>query len=260
MFHIHSIPARLAGSVICLAALILFIAPITVGIKNIGNIFGIAISFFFFIFFTFNESVSKFTAGLWQNKAGKVSVIAVVTFLAVGFALASVISVFMIKSAYFNKNDISRPAIVLGCKVNGTKPSAMLQRRLKAAVEYLNEFPDAKIIVSGGQGDNEDISEAECMKKYLTDKGYDPDRIIKEDKSENTYQNIEFSKRYLEANNLGNDVAIITDSFHQMRASIIAGKLDLEVSGVSSTTPFYVIPTYWVREWFGIVSCIKYLF
>ncbi len=259
MFHIDSFSVRFSGAAISLTALILFILPIMAGIKNIGNIFGIFITFMFFIYFAFNGFSSKLLAGLWHHKAGKVSVIVLLTFLAVGFALAAVISAFMIKSAYFNKNDISKPAIVLGCKVNGTDPSAMLSRRLDAAAEYMTEFPDAVIIVSGGQGDNEDISEAECMKIFLTDRGFDPNRIIKEDKSENTYENIQFSKKYLDEKNLGDDVTIITDSFHQLRASIIADDLGLETSAVSSKTPLYVLPTYWVREWFGIVSCIKYL-
>lgn len=259
MFHIDSFSVRFSGAAISLAAMILFILPMAVGIKNIGNIFGLFITLMFFIYFAFNNFSSKFLTGLWHHKAGKVSVIALISFLAVGFALAAVISAFMIKHAYFNKNDISKPAIVLGCKVNGTNASAMLSRRLDTAAEYMTEFPDAVIIVSGGQGDTEDISEAECMKNYLTGKGFDPDRIIKEDKSENTYENIQFSKKYLDDNNLGDDVTIITDSFHQLRASIIADDLKLKTTAISSRTPSYLLPTYWVREWFGVISCVKYL-
>ncbi len=259
MFQINCFSVRFAGAAISLTALILFFTPISVGIKNIGNIFGIIITLMFFIYFAFNKLSSKFFASIWQYKAGKISIISLISFLAIGFVLAAVISAFMIKSAYFNKPDTAKPAILLGCKVNGEDPSLMLSRRLAAATDYLNEFPDTMIIVSGGQGESEDISEAECMEKYLINNGIDADRIIKEDKSENTYENIVFSKKYLDENNLGNDVVIITDSFHQLRASVIAHDQELEVSGVSSGTPIYLLPTYWVREWFGIISCIKYL-
>ena len=132
----------------------------------------------------------------------------------------------------------------------------MLGRRLDAAYDYLTENEDAVIIVSGGQGTGEDISEAECMKKELVRRGISPERILKEDQSTNTSENLSFSKKILEEKGLGNHIVIITDSFHQFRSSLIAHDLSLETNSFNARTPCYLVLTYWVREWFGIMEQI----
>lgn len=84
--------------------------------------------------------------------------------------------------------------VVLGAQLKTTGPSRVLQYRLDTAYEYLTAHPDTKVIVSGGQGSNEPASEAQGMCDYLVKRGIEPDRIILEDKSVNTEQNIRFSK------------------------------------------------------------------
>ncbi len=251
MFYIENNAVRFTGLAISLAAMIFFCFPFQFGIKNIGNLFGIFISQLFLIFFIFNRQISSAAYHLWQHTVGKIIISAVVSFLIAGFILAAVISAFMVKTA-FNRPDSPKTAILLGCKVNGLSPSLMLKRRLDTAYEYLTENKDAIIIVSGGKGENEDISEAECMKEFLVSKGISSSRVIMEDKSSSTLENLEFSKKLLEEYGLRNEVVIITDSFHQLRASMIAKNLDLKTWNVSAHTPFYLLPTYWVREWFGI--------
>lgn len=149
--------------------------------------------------------------------------------------------------------------VVLGCKVNGKNPSLMLRKRLEAAYRYLEEHPDVPCIVSGGQGPNEGISEAQCMYDYLTEHGIDSSRIYMEDKSTNTDENIRFSQKIIEENKLNETLAIATDGFHELRAAIIAQKNGVETVGaIPANTPFYLLPTYWVREWFAIpVEMIK---
>lgn len=257
MFRIDNIAVRLIGSLISLSALVLFVNPVFLGIKNIGNIFGMFISALFFIFLVFNKPVSELMTNMWKAVPGKVIITAVLVFLAAGFLTAFIMSGFMIREIS-NTPKSADPAILLGCKVNGTSPSLMLSRRLKAAAEYLNENEKTIIVVSGGQGENEDISEAECMKRYLVSSGISEDRIIMEDKSEDTEQNLRFSKALLEQKGYGNNVVIITDSFHQFRASMIAKKAGLNTSSYSSQTPGYLLPTYWVREWFGICEQIVF--
>lgn len=255
MFRVESFTLRAAGSLIFLAAALLFLMPFFLGIKNIGNIFGLFISGLMFVFFTFNKTSSNFIEKLYKNNFGKTIVIAFIGFIIIGTLTALILSGFMVKSI-LDKPKTQAPAILLGCKVKGETPSLMLGRRIKAAYEYLNENSEAIIIVSGGQGEGEDISEAKCMKKYLVNYGIAPERIIMEDKSEDTYQNINFSKEYLEKYNLGTHVVIITDSFHQYRASLIAKKFNLTTDSISANTPIYLLPTYWVREWFGIIEQI----
>lgn len=109
--------------------------------------------------------------------------------------------------------------IVLGAGLRGENLSLILRNRLDAAVEYYNENPEAVIVVSGGQGPDEDIPEAEAMERYLYEQGVPLSRIIKEDKSTSTEENFKFSKELLENRfDEGYTVGFITDDFHIYRA------------------------------------------
>lgn len=257
MLQINSFLIRFAGAAVCLTAAVLFMNTFSLGIKNIGNVFGLAVVCILFIYFAFNKPVSALLLKIWKVPAGKVFVSSVIIFFCLGFLLAAVLSVFMVKEM-FNKPDAPYPAVLLGCKVNSTSPSLMLNRRINAAYDYLTENDETVIIVSGGQGKGEDISEAECMKNALVSKGISPDRILMEDKSTDTFENLNFSKKILDENNLGNKAVIITDSFHQFRASLIAHDNDIETFSCNAHTPSYLILTYWVREWFGIIEQILF--
>ena len=95
------------------------------------------------------------------------------------------------------KEDIPNDAdylIVLGAGVNGTEPSLSLYNRLAASENWLREHPNSVAVLSGGQGQNEQISEAECMYRWLVNQGIDASRIFKEEKSTSTEENIVFSK------------------------------------------------------------------
>lgn len=257
MFHIENGLLRFTGSAVCAAAGLLFMMPFGLGIKNVGNIFGLAVSFIFFVFFAFNGKVSASIDAFGQTAAGRIIVSAVTVFFAAGFLTAFIISCFMVGSI-MDKPSEPRPAVLLGCKVNGTEPSLMLTRRLEAAYGYLSENPDTYIVVSGGKGKGEDISEAECMKNYLEKRSIQSERIIMEDRSTDTFENLNYSKKILDDMGAGDEIVIITDSFHQLRASMIASKTGLKTSSVSSQTPLYLLPTYWVREWFGVVEQVVF--
>ena len=87
--------------------------------------------------------------------------------------------------------------LVLGAGLNGDKPSAVLEMRLEKARLYLQEHPQTVVIVSGGQGPTEPVSEAESMKNWLMEKGIPNSRIIMEDKSTTTAENIRYSLRVI---------------------------------------------------------------
>ncbi|MGN0675457.1 MAG: YdcF family protein [Oscillospiraceae bacterium] len=171
--------------------------------------------------------------------------------------LAAVISVFMISSANSPPTG-NTTVIILGCKVRGETPSLMLSKRISAAYDYLKENPETMCIVSGGQGSDEFISEAECMKRVLVEKGISPDRIIMEDCSTSTDENIRFSIAKMEEYGLTGGVTIVTSEYHQLRAKMIANDYGLESSSISAQTAWYLLPTYWLREWFGVTY--KFLF
>ena len=152
-----------------------------------------------------------------------------------------------------NKPSTPVTLVVLGCRVYGTTPSLMLTERLDAAYDYLINNRDAVCILSGGKGDGENISEADCMYKYLTEKGISKDRLFKEDKSTSTRENIEFSLEIIKANDLNPKIGIVTNEFHQYRASKIAEKHGIEAYAVNGKTAGWLFPTFYIREMWGIM-------
>jgi uncharacterized SAM-binding protein YcdF (DUF218 family) len=115
--------------------------------------------------------------------------------------------------------------IVLGAGVNGTVPSLSLRVRLDAALDYLNEHPDMPVIVSGGQGGGEAISEAECMARYLIAHGIEESRIIREDRSTSTRENFAFSIELMVQNGIdpADAFVFVTSDYHICRAARMAG-------------------------------------
>ncbi len=177
--------------------------------------------------------------------------------LAVICVLAAIFfSVIMIKAQNNVPNEQEHaPVVVLGCKVNGENPSRMLRLRLDAAADYLKENPNCVCVVSGGQGRGEAVSEAAVMQRYLTEKGIDASRILCEDQSQNTEQNLAFSQKLLNEN--GYDAAkivLVTDGYHQCRAALLAEREGIAASAVNAKTELWLLPTYWVREWFALVK------
>ena len=143
--------------------------------------------------------------------------------------------------------------VVLGCRVKNKKPSLALKERLDKTYQYLNENPKLQCILSGGQGANEEISEAKCMYQYLVSKGIDPHRLYQEDKSTSTRENILFSYQLIKKENLPKAITIITNEFHEYRAQTIARRLNIKSYAISAHTAWWLFPTYFVREIFGIV-------
>ena len=145
-------------------------------------------------------------------------------------------------------------AVVLGAQVQQAGPSVMLSGRINAAEKYLEKNPDTYAVLSGGQGDDEPMSEAQSMFEELEKKGIDTYRLYTEDKSTNTTENIEYSLKVIKDNELNDDIAVVTDGFHQLRVNIIASQLGIkqDIGAVNSDTSFVYLPTFAVREWFAI--------
>lgn len=119
--------------------------------------------------------------------------------------------------------------IVLGCKVDRKTPTASLQERTEKAEKLYKSNKAEYIIVSGGKGRGEDITEAECMKNILINDGIDKEKIIIEDKSKNTQENIKFSKEIMEIRNLKNAI-VVSNKFHLRRAAMICKKNKVNAS------------------------------
>ncbi len=244
---------RVIPALISFIFLMLFIAPFFSGIVNLGNCVGTAVSTVLLVIFVFFKKFCSIIAGLWGSTAGRIIVCTSAAAVIICTAAAITMTCFMIRAAYNRPESSNTTVVVLGCQVKGTGPSYMLRKRLNAAYEYLSENEEVMVIVSGGKGDDEQISEALCMKNYLVEKGIDPSRIIMEDKSASTAENLEFSKDIIVSRGLPEEITIVTDGYHQLRAKILAERLDMQSRSISAPTSLWLIPTYWVREWFGIL-------
>ncbi|MBQ8687782.1 MAG: YdcF family protein [Ruminococcus sp.] len=244
---------RIVLLVIEIILLAVFVIPLFVQSLNAGGVAGILISLLLIAVTVFWKSFVQLLGNLWEHVSGKIilSILAVVIAFSVCFA-----GYLSVRMAMAVKNLPERPCtvVVLGCKVKGDVPSLMLKRRLEAAYAYLETNPEVKCIVSGGQGPGENISEAEAMRTYLMEKGIAEERLLLEDKSGNTEENLAFSRTVLEENGLPYEVLIVTDGFHQYRASLLAEEQGLVSYSVSCNTQDILIPTYWVREWFALAK------
>lgn len=159
---------------------------------------------------------------------------------------------FRIFSAGNKKVSISAGyVIILGAQVKGKTLSKALKSRLDTAYEYLIKNRKAQVIVSGGQGSGEDISEADAMSNYLKERGIETSRIIKEDQSTNTYENIKYSRKFLKEEPL---VILVSSNFHIYRAMGIAKKQGLKVHGLGAPVDDILALNYYVREFFAVVK------
>ncbi len=228
--------------------IIWFMLPVmTYGMLNIGNATGIAVSLFILLWGKYHEAIRGFV------KKRKAVTVAAAVIIAAICGTAAVETVCMARAVANRSTDGNRTLVVLGCKVIGENPSLMLYERLESALEYLNENPDASCVVSGGQGEDEEISEAECMYRFLVQNGISEDRLYMEDKSSSTRENIEFTKKIIKDNSLEERIAIVTNEFHEYRAGKIAEKLDMDYRAVPARTAWWLFPTYYVRELYGIL-------
>ncbi len=148
-----------------------------------------------------------------------------------------------------------KTVIVLGCGIRGERVSVGLAKRLNKAAEYHKENPDAMIIVSGGQGPQEDISEALAMKRYLVAKGIDEDKIIMEDKSTSTITNFKYSHEIMKEMGLPSDsVVFVTNGYHVYRAASYAKAEGLMVTHLGTDIIWYTIPMNYMREMLAVVK------
>lgn len=150
--------------------------------------------------------------------------------------------------------------MILGAGLHGDQLSLTLKYRLDVAVDYLMVHPGAYVLVSGGQGEGESLTEAAAMAKYLQQEGVDPSRILKEEASTTTYENMLFSKDILEVQGLSQDKGLlITSDFHVLRGKLIARKLGLAFDGVGTRTLLYLVPNYYFREILAFIKNLPYI-
>ena len=144
-----------------------------------------------------------------------------------------VCNIFIFIYAQQKPSQHAQTMVILGSQVLGTPAvaSPTLADRLDVAVQYLNENPETKVVVCGGQGEDESATEASVMAKYLIDKGIDANRVYQEDKSRRTAEQFIFANRVLP---LGKTV-VVTNDFHILRSIMLAKRSGIhDVSGLSA--------------------------
>lgn len=180
----------------------------------------------------------------------------IIGIIALGILSFVILETVIIASAISIKKTDSDYIVVLGAGLRGDIPSLTLLQRLDKSLEYVKNNPDIKIVVSGGQGQGETITEAEAMKRYLIKQGVNEERIIKEDKSTNTFENLKFTAKILKEMDKTQNfkITIVTSDFHVFRAKFLAARHGFKADGYGVISEPVLIPTYYVREYFAVVK------
>lgn len=244
---------RIGLMVFALFCLIWFILPITLSVSlNIGNATGMTVATLLFLYGLLMPWVHRMLSDWRKHKIlrflhwGIFAIIGLIT------ALVVIESSLMVHAAS-KKPEAGATVVVLGCRVYGERPSLSLQERLEAAYEYLSKHPESACVLSGGMGDGENITEAECMYRYLVSKGIEPERLYKEEQSATTRENLLYSRQIITEHGLNPVIAIATSEYHEYRAGLIAKKLGITCAAVPGKTAIWLFPTCYVRELYGIL-------
>ncbi|QKS45135.1 YdcF family protein [Paenibacillus cellulosilyticus] len=186
------------------------------------------------------NSLLKWTRNIFI--IGNIIMISVITFIAV----------FGNKDTATYKEDA---VIVLGTGLNGETITLPLQYRLEKTIEYYTKNPNVIIVLSGGQGPDETITEALAMERFLLSKGVPENKMIKEDRSTSTYENFIFSKKLLD-NYFKNDykTIFITNDFHIFRANEISKVAGMNSNHMHAKMEWYLVPITYTREFLAIIK------
>lgn len=224
--------------------------PLSIGVRHVGMFFPVVILGIFTWMLLRPQKVKALLTGrhraLWRT---------LLALFAAGILCVDVILGFMVRQAV-NRPESDAPCtvLVLGCEIWGRRPSKMLMARIDSAYDYLIENPQAVCVACGGMADDEIISEAQCIRDELVRRGIDPERIYLEEKSENTRQNIAFAADIIKENGLPTQVAVASDNFHQLRASIYAKTSGLEAYSLGCRSYWLLGPGYWAREVIAVAA------
>lgn len=172
-------------------------------------------------------------------------------------AVAGILSASMLYAGWFRPPASDQPAtvVILGCQAGGGKPSLMLLLRIVRATAYLKAHPETPVVATGGyDAPGEPMTEAQVIEAELIARKIAPTRIYREDRSESTRENLLYAAEVIEENNLPDRVIIVTDGFHQLRGQLYARRAGLkEPTGIPARTPWGLAPSYWTREWGGLL-------
>lgn len=195
----------------------------------------------------------KFNIDIWGH-IPKVYRIIITTLFTIGLVIFIGIESIIIYNGHHHDTQKPDYLVVLGAGLRGRSISASLLYRLETALDFHDMYPDLKIVVSGGQG--EDMTEALAMRNFLVDNGVNPNLIIMEDKSTNTYENFLYTKNVLEEETVKEDftITIISNNFHMYRAKFLAKEVGFNTYGYPAPSHKASALVFYVREFFGVIK------
>lgn len=239
--------------IVAFICLIWFIAPIFKKYFNHGNKLGVAMCLFILLFYT-NIPLFEYVKAFCYSYPVLYFLWNIGKWLIYAFILYAVIITIAMIIASLMKPEKNATAITLGNRANKDGPSELLKGRIDTTKRYLDCNKTAVAVLSGGKCKRDYEKESVCMYNVLINSGVDKTRLYIEDKSRSTYENILFSFRIIENEQIEKNLAVVTDSFHQLRARLIVKKLGIKtnIGAVNSKTSFLYIPTYYVREWIAL--------
>ena len=188
-------------------------------------------------------------------KTAKALTICLTTILCIGILIFAVTEGIILHASKGSPETSCQYIIVLGAKVNGTTPSLSLNDRIGAAYDYLTNHPDAVAILSGGQGEDEGISEAMCMFRELTALGIAEERLWLEDQATSTWENLHFSLNLIEEKTgvRPDTIGLVSSEYHLFRAGLFAKECGVEAVGIPAKTSWFSIRlNYFLREVAGV--------
>lgn len=240
----HIIAWGFAAVLLIISLLTTFFSKATLGLALIWGAAVLAV-----LYAVFQKQVSAFC------KKGIGRVLKYIFFILA--ALFAGMFIFVAVSGYGNQVTGSEPVIlILGSGLDGDQPGQVLQRRLDAGAAAWQQNPDAVILVSGGKGSDEKVSEAQAMQSYLLAAGVPSDKIWLEDQSTSTEENMLFSKELLAQHGFDTDtpIVVVTNAFHQYRSGRYAAKAGLtNIHRLPASMPLLeAVPAY-AREVFTIL-------
>lgn len=150
--------------------------------------------------------------------------------------------------------------VILGCQVKPWGPSILLQDRINKAADYLKTHPDVTVVASGGQGDDEPMSEARAIHDALVEQGIDSQRILLEEQSVNTIQNLRCSMALLEEQGYDTDgeIMVVSNGFHLTRVRMLWTRLHGDDDNLSTlAAPSSHVPSrykMYIREPIALVK------
>lgn len=206
---------------------------------NIGVFLTLAIGLFILFLGIFYEKI-KFLTSRGFLKIVKIMVIIL-------FCIEFLFLCFIATYGYYDNITYTEDAvIVLGAGIRGDKVTLPLKLRLDKAIDYHRENPDALIVLTGGKGFQETVTEAYAMEKYLVSQGVNKDIIIKEEQATSTAENMKYSKEILDTHfNNSYKTVVITNNFHIFRAVTLAKKAGFE----------NIFHTHAGLQWYNLLPC-----